>query len=74
MMDNNQLEKQLNLAEEFINTTYMDSLQEYHIQELENREKKHNLTRLFHITRLLFDKDEDINEKLKSVLHSVMPI
>ncbi|MCR0246820.1 ATP-binding protein [[Clostridium] innocuum] len=73
MMDNNQLEKQLNLAEEFINTTYMDSLQEYHIQELENREKKHNLTRLFHITRLVFDKDEDINEKLISVLHSVMP-
>lgn len=73
MITDSQMLLQIEAANQFIDKSYLESLQEYCVQPLDERIKKHNLTRLFHVDKIMYDKDEDINEKLVSVFHSVMP-
>ena len=65
--------KKIDAANRFIDKSYLESLQDYHVHPLDAHLRKHNLTRLFHIEKIVYDKNEDINEKLISVFHSVMP-
>lgn len=64
---------QIEAANQFIDKSYLESLQDYHVKELADYLKRHNLTRLFHIQKIVYDKNEDVNEKLISVFHAVMP-
>ena len=73
MITEAQMLAQIETANEFIDKSYLESLHEYRIQPLDALLKKHNLTRLFHIQKIIYDKNEDINEKLISVFHAVMP-
>ena len=73
MITDEQMLAQIDAAEQFIDKRYIDDLNEYEVREIANHEKKHNLTRLFAVSKIVYDKDEDINEKLISVFHSVMP-
>ena len=73
MITEAQMLAQIEAANEFIDKSYLESLHEYRIQPLAALLKKHNLTRLFHIQKIIYDKNEDINEKLISVFHAVMP-
>lgn len=73
MITDSQMLGQIEAANRFIDKSYLESLQEYRIQSLGDYNKKHNLTRLYHVERIIYDKDENINEKLVSVFHSVMP-
>ncbi len=73
MITEAQMLAQIEAANEFIDKSYLESLHEYRIQPLDALLKKHNLTRLFHIQKIIYDKNEDINEKLISVFHAVMP-
>ena len=73
MITDSQMLSQIEAANQFIDKSYLESLQDYYVQPLDERIKKHNLTRLFHVDKIIYDKDEDINEKLVSVFHSVMP-
>lgn len=73
MITDSQMLEQIEAANQFIDKGYLESLQDYRVQSLSEHLKKHNLTRLFHIDKLVYDKNEDINEKLVSVFHSVMP-
>lgn len=73
MLTDSQMLSQIDSANQFIDKSYLESLQDYCVQPLDERIKKHNLTRLFHVDKIIYDKNEDINEKLVSVFHSVMP-
>lgn len=73
MITNSQMLEQIQLANQFIDKNYLEFLQDYRVQSLDDHIKKHNLTRLFHVEKIVYDKNEDINEKLVSVFHSVMP-
>lgn len=73
MVTEAQMLSQIEAANQFIDKNYLESLKEYRVHPLDERFKKHNLTRLYHINKIIYDKDEDINEKLVSVFHSVMP-
>lgn len=73
MITEAQMLSQIEAANQFIDKNYLETLKEYQVHPLDERLKKHNLTRLYHINKIIYDKDEDINEKLVSVFHSVMP-
>lgn len=73
MISDSQMLAQIDAANQFIDKNYLDSLQEYRVQPLDDHLKKYNLVRLYHVTKIVYDKNEDINEKLISVFHSVMP-
>ena len=73
MVTEAQILSQIETANQFIDKNYLENLKEYRVHPLDDRLKKHNLTRLYHINKIIYDKDEDINEKLVSVFHSVMP-
>ena len=73
MITDEQMLSQIDAAEQFIDKKYMDDLNEYEVREIPAHEKKFNLTRLYAVSKIVYDKDEDINEKLISVFHSVMP-
>lgn len=73
MVTDIQILQKIDAANRFIDKSYLESLQDYHVKPLDAHLRKHNLTRLFHIEKIVYDKNEDINEKLVSVFHSVMP-
>ena len=73
MVTETQMLSQIEAANQFIDKNYLETLKEYRVHPLDEHLKKHNLTRLYHINKIVYDKDEDINEKLVSVFHSVMP-
>lgn len=73
MISNNQMIAQIEAAERFIDKKYMESLKEYHVLELEEFEKNYNLIRLFHISKIVYDKNENTIEKMVSVFNSIMP-
>lgn len=73
MITDFQMLAQIKAANHFIDKSYLESLQDYRVQSLDGYIKKHNLTRLYHINKIIYDKNEDINEKLVSVFHSIMP-
>lgn len=73
MISDAQIIERLNSAAQFIDKNYLDDLSEYRTVPLSDHLKKMNLTRLVHIKRIIYDKKEDINGKLISVFHSVMP-
>lgn len=73
MVTDDQILEQIEAANRFIDKSYLEFLQDYRVQPLDEHLKKHNLTRLFHIYKIVYDKDEDTNEKLVSVFHSIMP-
>lgn len=73
MITNSQMLLQIEAANRFIDKNYLESLREYRVQSVDEHLKKYNLTRLYRIEKIVYDKNEDINEKLVSVFHSVMP-
>lgn len=73
MISNEHMIAQIEAVNSFIDKKFMDALKEYQVKELDSFEKKYNLVRLFHITKIVYDKNEDVNEKLISVFNSVMP-
>lgn len=73
MVTDFQIIEQLGTAARFIDKNYLNDLSEYRVLAVEEHLKKHNLSRLYHIQKIIYDKKEDINGKLISVFHSVMP-
>ncbi len=73
MLTDVQILQKINAANRFIDKSYLDALLDYRVKPIDAHLQKHNLSRLFYIDKIVYDKDEDINEKLVSVFHSVMP-
>lgn len=63
----------INNANEFIDKTYFGNLDECEIREVEDYKKRYNLSRIFQITKIVYDMSEDINDKLISVFNSIVP-
>lgn len=57
MITDSQMLEQIEAANQFIDKGYLESLQDYRVQSLSEHLKKHNLTRLFHIDKLVYDKN-----------------
>lgn len=85
-MDNNALvtvqeQKQLQLlnsglitADKFINKNYLINIAEQNVMKLSEDEKNTNLIRLFQIVKLVYDKKENINDKLISVYSALQNV
>lgn len=73
MVSETQMLTQIEAANQFIDKSYLASLHDYNVCSLDECLKKHNLTRLFRLQKIVYDKNEDINEKLISVFHAVLP-
>lgn len=73
MVTESQMLEQIEAANSFIDKDYLATLHAYRVRQLDDYQKKDNLTRLFHINKIVYDRDEDIHEKLVSVFHAVMP-
>ena len=59
MVTDIQILKKIDAANRFIDKSYFESLQDYHVHPLDAHLRKHNLTRLFHIEKIVYDKNED---------------
>lgn len=61
------LEKGMLYADAFVNKTFLINLDKYPVVELESEEKSDQHLRLYQIERIVYDKDENANDKLISV-------
>lgn len=73
MTSNEKIIEQINAADEFINKKYLFRLEDYQVVSLSEYEKKYNLIRLWKLQKIIYDKKENMNEKLISVFASVSP-
>lgn len=68
------LENGLIMADRFINKNYLINLQEREILALDEGEKITNAIRLYQVEKLVFDKNENVNDKLISVYSALQDI
>ncbi len=61
------VEQGLTIADQFVNRNYLINLSDYQVLPLEEEYKVYNKIRLFHIQKMVYDKHENINDKLISV-------
>lgn len=73
MLRDEKMRDEILTAEQFINKKYLDNLVEYRVEELADYEKKYRYIRLYKIVKIVFDKEENANNKLVSVFRSVLP-
>ena len=59
------------VANQFVKRSYLNDLTEYEVVPLAENQKKFQSIRLYHIDKLIFDKSEDVNDKLVSVFNTV---
>lgn len=70
MLDNN-LQTDIAVANQFIKRTYLNDLSQYEVMPLDEHQKRFQSIRLYRINKLIYDKSEDVNDKLISVFNSV---
>ena len=70
-MNNNELLTNIATADSFIKRTYLSELSSYDVIPLDDYQKRFRAIRLYRIDKLVYDKNEDINDKLVSVFNSV---
>lgn len=61
------LEKGMLYADTFVNKNYLINLDRYPLVELDSAEKSDEYIRLYQIERIVYDVDENANDKLISV-------
>lgn len=71
MLTDTKLQTDIAVANQFIKRTYLNDLSEFEVIPLEEHHKKFQSIRLYRIQKLIYDKSEDINDKLISVFNSV---
>lgn len=72
-MTDQEMLSQIDAAKQFIDCTYLDSLSDYRTVRLAQNEMNPSFIRLYHLTKIVYDKKEDIGDKLTGVFNSVMP-
>ena len=68
------LNKGMFYANSFINKYYLINLHEYPVVEADPAEKSDDYIRLFKVARIVYDKDENANDKLISVYSALYNI
>lgn len=61
------VEQGLSVADQFVNRNYLINLSDYQVMPLEEEYKIYNKIRLFHVQKMVYDRHENINDKLISV-------
>lgn len=64
------LEEKIKVAEQYINNKYLDDLVKYKIKEIKDFDKQDRYLRIYHITKIVYDKNENPYNKLRTVLNS----
>lgn len=59
------------VANQFVKRSYLNDLTEYEVLPLPEHHKKFQSIRLYKVDKLIFDKSEDVNDKLVSVFNTV---
>ena len=67
----NKLQTDIKIANQFVNRTYLNDLTRYEVLPIEEHQKKFQSIRLYRVNKLIYDKSEDVNDKLISVFNSV---
>lgn len=62
------------MADRFINRNYLMNLSEYPVVSLSDEERSRNKLRLYQIKKLVYDKNENTNDKLISVYSALQEI
>lgn len=61
-------------ADRFINKNYLINISEQNVVPISDREKNTNAVRLFQIVKLVYDKKENVNDKLISVYSALQNV
>ncbi|MBR6776696.1 MAG: hypothetical protein IKM27_02995 [Clostridia bacterium] len=69
--DELKIQQNIEIADRFVKRTYLNDLTELEVEPLSEHQKKFQYIRLYRVSRLIYDKSEDINDKLVSVFNSV---
>lgn len=59
------------VANQFVKRSYLNDLTEFEVVPLAENQKKFQSIRLYRVDKLIFDKSEDVNDKLVSVFNTV---
>lgn len=73
MFNDEKMYAEISTAEQFIDKKYLDELTEYQVEDFEEHEKSYRFIRLYRIAKIVFDKEEDSNNKLAAVFQAVLP-
>lgn len=68
------LDKSLFYADAFVNKSYLINLNQYDVVEIENNRKSDDFIRLYRIQRIVYDVEENANDKLISVYSALYNI
>lgn len=66
------MKQQIETARQFIDRRYLDNIPDYTVSPMPDNEKNPRYIRLYHISRIVYDRNEDISEKLAGVFNAVM--
>jgi len=68
------LQKDFLLVDQFIEKSFLDDLTKFRVVPLEENKKRFSCIRLLYVEKIVYDKDEDTNEKLISVFSAVQSL
>ena len=68
------LDKGIFYANSFVNKNYLINLDQYPVLDVDDERKSDDCIRLFRIERVVYDKDEIVNDKLISVYSALYNI
>ncbi len=71
MYDEQKLQTDIDVANRFVNRSYLSDLTELEVIPLGEHQKRFQSIRLYRINKLVYDSSEDVNDKLISVFNSV---
>ena len=69
--DERSIQNDIAVANRFVNRSYLSDLAELEVVPLAEHQKRFQSIRLYRINKLIYDSNEDVNDKLISVFNSV---
>lgn len=73
-LDEREAQKEIALANKFITKSYLNDLTKYEVVPLEDCQKRFQSLRLYLVEKIVYDKYEDINDKLISVFNAIQSL
>ena len=73
-LNEHEAQKEIALANQFVTKNYLNELTKYEVVPLEDHQKRFQSIRLYSVEKIVYDKDEDINDKLISVFNAIQSL
>ena len=74
MFDEKKAKNEIAFATQFITKNYLNYLSEYEVIPLDERQKRFLTIRLYRLEKIVYDKKENINDKLVSVYNAIQSL